>query len=523
MEANWPTARRQTKNQQPNLMKPMNIKDKLARLVNWFSNQGPLSGINNSGRKRYCLLLVLTIFTLFFVPQKSQADSLQVVTLAELYDQIRLYHPVARQADLLPQQARQERRMARGAFDPQLNSYYARKEFKNQQYYENWNSLVKVPLWFGADLKAGYEQNQGAYVNPAETTPASGLSYAGISLPIGQGWLIDQRRATLRQAQLLTTAAEADKIKNINKLLLEAAKDYWDWAFAYQRYQLYQTAYNLALVRYRGVTERAKFGDLAAIDTVEAKLEVTNRQLLVQQAQTDYQNGRLVVSNYLWREDQTPVELVYTAVPVLTTADLAAISSDSLQQLLQVAQQNHPDLIKLDNKYKQFEIERRLASDKFKPKLNLDYNFIRQDLGSPIENISNNFLANNYKIGLSFSYPLLLRSERGKLQLTNLKLADTKLALTQTQRTIATSLQTAYNDLQLLSAQIQTQEILITQADILRNGEQIRFENGESSLFLVNTREMSLINQRLKLWELKTKYAKNQTLLYWSAGTMEAL
>lgn len=496
---------------------------RIEKVINWFRNRMPLSGSNYSGWKRYCQLLVLTIFTLFLVPPKSQADSLQVVTLAELYDQIRLYHPVVRQAELLPRQARQELRMARGAFDPQLNSYYARKEFKNQPYYNNWNSLVKVPLWFGADLKAGYEQNRGEYVNPEVKTPASGLSYAGISLPIGQGWLIDQRRATLRQAQLLTTAAEADKIKNINKLLLEAAKDYWDWTLAYQRYQLYQTAYDLALVRYRGVTERAKFGDLAAIDTVEAKLEVTNRQLLLQQAQTDYQNGRLVVSNYLWREDQAPVELIYGAVPVLTAADLAAISADSLQQLLLVAQRNHPDLIKLDNKYKQFEIERRLAADKFKPKLNLDYNFIRQDLGSPIENMGNNFLANNYKIGISFNYPLLLRSERGKVQLTNLKLTDTKLALTQTQRVITTSLQTAYNDLQLLSAQIQTQETLITQADILRNGEQIRFENGESSLFLVNTREMSLINQRLKLEELKTKYAKNLALLYWSAGTMHNL
>lgn len=504
----------------------MNIKTMLVKilgLVNRFINQVPLPGTNSFGQKRYYGLIGFLFFILILTPKKSQADSLQVVTLTELYSQIRMHHPVARQANLLPQQARQELRMARGAFDPQVNSYYARKEFKNQQYYKNWNSLVKVPLWFGADLKAGYEQNQGAFVNPEEKTPASGLTYAGISLPIGQGWLIDQRRATLRQAQLLTTAAEADRIKILNKLLLEAAKDYWDWAFAYQRYQLYQTAYDLALVRYRGVTERAKLGDLAAIDTVEAKLEVINRQMLAQQAQTDYQNGRLVVSNYLWRNDQTPVELISAAVPVLTAADLAIISPDSLQQLLQTAPQNHPEILKLDNKYKQFEIEKRLAADKFKPKLNLDYNFLRQDFGSPVENISTNFLANNYKIGLSFSYPLLLRSERGKLQLTNLKLTDTKLALTQTQRSIATSLLTAYNDLQLLLTQIQTQETLITQADILRNGEQIRFENGESSLFLVNTREMSLINQRLKLWELKIKYAKNQALLYWSAGTMEAL
>lgn len=408
-------------------MKTLNIKKMPVLASGWansragetFSRQRPGS-------------LVLFLLLLFMIPAPGQADSLQVFTLNQFYDQILAYHPVVRQANLLPDQARQDLRIARGNFDPVANSYFARKEFKNQQYYENWDSQLKVPLWFGADLKAGFEQNQGVFVNPEDKTPGAGLSYAGITIPLGQGWLIDQRRATLRQAQLLTNAAEAEKIKNINKLLLQAAKDYWDWAYAYQRWQLFQTAYDLAMVRYRGVNERAKFGDLAAIDTVEAKLEVTNRLLLMQQSLTDYQNSRLLLSNYLWLDDQIPVELVPSAIPVIAGADLVLISKDSLQQLLKVALQNHPEIQKLDAKYKQLEIERRLAIDKFKPKLNLDYNFLRQDFGVPVENAGNNFLANNYKLGLSFSYPLLLRSERGKLQLTRLKLIDTELTRTQT-------------------------------------------------------------------------------------------
>lgn len=462
--------------------------------------------------------LLLSFFVL--ISSCSMAtDSLQLFTLPELYEQIHRHHPVARQADLLPQQARQEVRMARGALDPHLNSYFDQKEFKAQEYYSRWNSMVKIPLWFGADLKLGYEHNTGRYLDPENKTPENGQTYAGISLPLGQGWLIDQRRATIRQAQALTQAAEADKIKILNKLLLEATKDYWEWAFAYQRWLLYTQAYDLALVRYRGVLERAAQGDLAAIDTVEARIEVNNRKLLQQQAWTDYQNGRLILSNYLWQEGQTPVELVTTATPLLPDALNRPVTPDSLQQLVQFARQGHPEIIKLLAKTRQLEVEKRLAADKFKPKLNVDYNLLRADFDLPVESFSSENLLNNYKLGLSFQYPLFLRTERGKLQLTKLKLTDNALALQQTIREVETTLQTTYNELNLLETQVKTQEQLAQQAETLRNGEQIRFENGESSLFLINTREMNLVNYRLKLWELKIKYAKAHATLYWAAGT----
>ncbi|WP_158546185.1 TolC family protein [Adhaeribacter pallidiroseus] len=460
----------------------------------------------------------MTFFFIFFYNTLSSADTIQVFTLPELYEHIHRYHPVVRQAELLPQQAQQEVRLARGAFDPYLNSYFDQKAFKSQEYYSKWNSLVKIPLWFGTDLKLGYEHNTGTYLNPENKTDTGGQTYAGISLPIGQGWLMDQRRATIRQAQAFTQVAEADKIKILNKLLLEATKDYWEWAFAYQKWLLYTHAYDLAVVRYRGVRERAAQGDLAAIDTVEARIEVNNRKLLHQQAWTDYQNGRLILSNYLWQEGQPPVELVTAATPLLPDALHRPVTPDSLQQLVQFARQQHPEILKLQAKLRQLEIEKRLAADKFKPKLTLDYNFLRSNFDFPVESFSSNSLLNNYKLGVSFQYPLLLRAERGKFKLSKLKPTDNALDLQQTTRNLETSLQTTYNELTLLESQIKTQEQLAQQAEILRNGEQIRFENGESSLFLINTREMNLVNYRLKLWELKIKYAKTHASLYWAAG-----
>ena len=52
-------------------------------------------------------------------------------------------------------------------------------------------------------------------------------------------------------------------------------------------------------------------------------------------------------------------------------------------------------------------------------------------------------------------------------------------------------------------------------------GEQVRFDNGESSVFLLNAREAGLVTARVKLAELQAKYAQTQATLRWAAGGVE--
>jgi outer membrane protein TolC len=459
------------------------------------------------------------LLLLGIVPVQAQnQDSVQILTLQDFHRIILQFHPVASQAALLTEQARQELRMARGTLDPVVSSKLYRKEYNGKEYYNLWSNTLEIPTWFGPELKAGYDQTRGEYLNPENNTPAGGLSFAGISVPIGQGLLIDQRRATIKQAVLLQEIAEAEKVKLINKLLLQATKDYWDWLLYYREMQLYREALNLADFRLKAVRSRVKEGDLAAIDTVEALAEVQNRQVLMQQAQLAYNNARLTVATYLWAANAVPLELKGQTVPALTGSELTSLSQDSMQQLLEIAKTNHPDLRKLNLKGQQLQVEQRLASDKLKPKLNVEYNVLQKDFYLRPDAFEPQYLGANYKLGMSFSLPLLLREERGKLQLTKAKQQANHLELQQATREVETNLLAAFNDWQALAEQVKLQELMVENADKLRNGEVIRFQNGESSLFLVNSREYKLLEAQLKLYALRTKYAKARTLLYWSAG-----
>ena len=71
-----------------------------------------------------------------------------------------------------------------------------------------------------------------------------------------------------------------------------------------------------------------------------------------------------------------------------------------------------------------------------------------------------------------------------------------------------------------MKVQLQFQQNLVNNTILLKTAEQIKLDNGESSVFLVNARETSLISNQIKLYELKSKFAKAQALLYWAAGTL---
>ncbi|GAB3273725.1 TolC family protein [Larkinella harenae] len=439
----------------------------------------------------------------------------------EFYEVVTRYHPIVRLSSLLSREAQQEVLQARGAFDPKLFSYYDKKQFGNTLYYDKWQTGLAVPILPGGiDLKITHDRNGGRYVNAEERLATPGLTSVGISIPVGQGLLIDARRNALRQAQLAINLAEAEQIKLINKTLFDAAKTYWDWFFAHQQFRLLDDGFRLADTRFRATRDRALLGDVAAIDTTEALITVQDRQVQRDQAVAALQNTRLRLIAFLWNADQQPVDLPETVIP--QPALINRIDEAVLQNLLGRAAENHPELTKLVTKQQQLVIEGRYRRSLLMPQLNVSGSLLS---GVPVWGELNglpayyNFRADNYKVGFDFAFPLFLRKERGKLRQIQLKAQQVSLERQQVSRDIANDVQTAWNDLKMLERQLGVQQQTVQNQQRLVEAEQQKFDMGESSLFLINTRETKLIDLQVKWEEMKTKYQKAVADLYYRAGT----
>ncbi|SDK31211.1 Outer membrane protein TolC [Catalinimonas alkaloidigena] len=461
---------------------------------------------------RIVLWLVLTL------PAARAQDSTIQFTLQDLYGLMRETHPVVRQAELYQDIADAEVRQARGNFDPKAIASYQRKEFGEKTYYNNWNSYLKVPVWPGGiELQAGYERAIGSYVNDETQTPAAGLAYAGVVVPLGQGMFLDQRRATLRQAQIYQTMAAAERQKLLNKIFWSATKDYYDWFLAVRQVELLQESIGLAQALYEATRERARFGDLAPIDTVEAKINLQSRQLQWQQAQLAVQNARNLLSTYLWDEGGQPVVLDGALRPdAFRRESYTAVLLDSL---LDVAQRQHPELLKLSGKVDQLQIDQRWSREQLKPKLDLKLNLLSATphVG---DDLSYAFFSNNYRVGVDFSFPLFLRKERGKLQAVTAKVKQAGWERQYLARSIDNALRNAWNEVLTYENLLVQQTDMVNNYRQLRDGELEKFENGESSLFLINSRETKLLEAETKLAELQIKYGKAYAQLFAEAGIL---
>ncbi len=450
----------------------------------------------------------------------AEPDS-SVFTASVFYELIRHNHPLVKQANLFGEEARQLLRQARGGFDPKVVSTYDRKEFGNDLYYDHWQNKLAVPLWLGGiDLVASYNVNRGRYINPEERTPGSGLSGIGLTVPIGQGLLIDARRNAVSQAGLMQNLAEADRVKQVNKALFDAAKTYWEWFLAYRQQQLLIEGYKLADRRFRALRERALLGDAAMIDTTEALITVQDRLVQRQQTDLEEQNARLRVSTFLWNNSGQPVELPAGARP--QDALLSIPDKSILKLLLEQADRQHPDLLKLAAKNQQLVLEERFRRAMVQPQITLNASLLSEtptvDTGYDWSSYYS-FRPQNHKIGVDFVFPLFLRKERGKLREVQVKNEQVILEQQHTGRLIGNTVQTAYNQLRVLADQASLQQQTIQNQQTLLTAEQQKFDLGESSLFLVNARETKLIDLRLKGEELKTKYQKALAELYFAAGT----
>ena len=428
-------------------------------------------------------------------------------------------HPTVKQANLFPRDAEAEIMQAKGAFDPKLTSYFDRKSFKGIDYYNRWDNILKIPTWPGVDFKLGYERNTGKYLLQEES---SQLLVAGLSVPIGQGLIIDARRNTLKQARLGRNYAEAERQKLINSTIFYATKSYWDWWFSYQQLQLIQEGYDLADKRFIATRERARVGEQATIDSVEAKITLQDREVALQQAIIELQNYRLALSNYLWSTYETPLELPEGAAPPV--APIRKVDETTLLALINQAKLQHPEIQKLNVKMDQLQIEERFRKEMLKPVFNANFNFIADGfLSKPTSNFENSFSLNNHKLGFEFAMPLFLRKERGKLQQVRIKQQSTGLDLNLARREIMNDVYAAYNEVRNFEKQLKIQQDATQNQEILVRAEQRKFDIGESTLFLINTRESKLIEMRTKIELLKSKYEKALANLAYMAGLTELL
>lgn len=425
----------------------------------------------------------------------------------EFLGYVKKYHPLVKQADLKLNEAQANLMLARGAFDPKIEVDYSEKQFQDKNYYSILNSSFKIPTWYGIELKAGFDNAEGIYMNPENTLPNSGITSLGISVPVGQGLFINQRMADIRKAKIAQNLNSAERNLQAIEVLYEASMSYANWKRSYDEVKLYETYLKNALIRYDGVSKLIAQGDKPAIDSVEAGIAVTTRKLNLEDAQLKFTKARLELSNYLWYENNLPLEVKEELQPEKT---LAITIKETLQvnELSSFSLDNHPKIKALDAKIDLLKVEKQLKANALLPKMDLSYNYLSEP--STIDQ----YRMEDYKIGLNFSIPIFLRKERAGLKLAKLKIQDTQFSLQFERKSLENKLKSQQQEIISLQKQQAYNSQLVQDFNQLLTAEDRLFGMGESSLFLINSRENTLVSSQLNAIGLENRYFQALLGLY---------
>ena len=445
----------------------------------------------------------------FSVAQQDRSTATNVLTYQEFIGFVKQHHPLVKQANLRLDVGEAQLLKARGGFDPKIEIDYDRKKFRDTEYYDQLNTVFKIPTWYGITLEANYEQNSGVFLDPSLTVPPEGLYSAGISVSVAKGLIINERMASLKQAKLFIAQTRAERELMVNRILFEASSAYFEWAEATNEQRTYENYIRNAETRLEGIRNSVIAGDKAAIDTTEARIIYQNRRLSLEAARLKRSKKALDLSNYLWISG-IPIELEETVYPEFPTAstvynvlEITLRTNDSIEIT------DHPKIRALNSKIEGLKIERRLKKNNLLPDIDLAYNFL-----TPENDRIASLNTANYKAGFNLSFPLFLRKERGELKLTDVKLRETLFEQVSEQLALRNKIEATLIEIASIEEQVSLVTSIVEDYRRLVTAEERKFFLGESSLFLINSREQSLIEAQLKENELKTKLLEANATLY---------
>lgn len=422
---------------------------------------------------------------------------------------VQKYHPVVLQANIDVAISKSAVRQSRGAFDPTVNWSSEQKTLDGKKYFSYDDVQLNIPTWYGLQFSVGATDIAGYYINP-EVTPGR-LNYVGVKMSPNE-IIMDKRRAALRQAQAMMSLSIAERQLVVNDLIFEALAVYYEWVKEYQIYSFLNQVVENNKQRFSFIKSEYLLGNRPAIDTIEALAQWQSFQQQQLQAWMSFQNSGWQLATFLWLDNNTSFDWQSSITPEVPEFSIAQNAIGLIEQIKHFDWQVHPKMKMIQAKTDFVQIDKRLKLQSLYPKVNIKANTLSRQFSDDLLMPS----TDRYKLDFGVSMPLFLREARGSYKMAQLKLNALKIDQQQTEWQLKTKANNYQQQFENLNQQLQVFNQVFSNYQQLFQGEKMKFEVGESTVFLLNAREMKLLEVQQKMVDLTAKMRKTQAGLIWS-------
>ncbi len=392
----------------------------------------------------------------------------------------------------------------RGAFDPvfSFNSDFIRYNPSSApgKAYETQMSegTVEVLDRSGAKLAVGARLNNGRVKSPGNSTGDWGEYFVSAKIPLIRDRLTNAKTVAEKQALLGVPLADQFIRQTRFDVLQKAGDVYWDWVGAGEKLRINQALYDLAVDRAKFIKLRVEAGANPAIDNAEANAEVFRRKGSLEKAERDLQKSELKLQFFLWNQQTIaePKPLQRTRLPLLAS-QFELPTQNAIDAGRSTALVERPELLGIQLSRDLFSLDLALAENERKPAL--DFTF------GPGTDLGGGGIGLTYKTGLFYSIPLRQNTADGRIIQVQVKLQKLDLEEKQTRQGILIEVSDAVSSLKQTLERVKAAELEVTAARELERGEKIRFENGSSTLFLINQRERGRAEAEIRYADVRVE------------------
>ncbi len=448
--------------------------------------------------KSFAFLRMILRHTLFLLVFSYEGNS-ETLSLSEVLKNIDKHPLVAAYESKIKQQSA-EVLISQGSFDTSLNFETYNRTIG---YYDGKYSKlsVKKPIAdIGALIEGGYRignEDFPVYEEDLKTLDG-GEVFLSLTVPVLRNLFIDPQRARLIEKKLAEQIANYDISTFRLKLFAQTAKAYWKWVEMGNDLEIIRSIVDIANVRLEQLSQRSKLGDLPQIDAIDAKRTLMKRKAEERKIYQEYINRANTLSLYL-RDDQGE-PIVVQNLNVLKPIKLKCEDLAKRDKLVQSALEYRPEIKVLDLQISQMEVSLELARNELLPNLDLKVTG-QDDLGSGQESLDQPEL----NLGALFSVPFERRVAKGKILKAEQVIAELQSNKKFLKEQIVVELTVLHENYQRICEQINFAEKEEATSREVAEGERNKFNQGDSSLVIVNLREQDVAEAAIKVIKAKTE------------------
>ena len=464
------------------------------------------------------------------LPPQEEGTQLVSMTLDEAIERALEMNLDIQTARLSPRMQQFTLQSARAAFTPTLNGTYGYNNSTNQSTSQldggarttterhTLNTSIEQTLpWYGGSVGVGFQNSRTSTDNQFSTLNPSYRSTVGLDYtqPLLAGLRTDNQRAALQTQEIQGQITEIQLDQRIDNITEAIRQQYWGLRAAIEQIEIQRRNLAQAQQLLADNQVRVRLGTMAQIQVVQAEAQVASAEQALLNAEIQWRNQELGLKSLLIGGADDP--LLYQTI---NPTELPAIDEQvvDIQDAIERALSERTDIRQARRERDIAEIDLDVTRNNRLPELNLSASYSllgvggteydRSGLGGTpvlvreggyVDGINSiaGFDTPTWNVGLSFSYPIGMRSAKASLERARLAMEQRDLAIRSQELSIVTEVTNAglaVRDTRLqLEAATRSREL----SEQSLEAEVTRFNAGVATNFEVVAAQDALTSARL--------------------------